>query len=505
MKAADFGKISLVFLAFLAFGSAQFCGDREFAMGECLYNNDSLIDFFDLPPGGADIGQLCQDLCINENECNYFTWNYQTGRCDLYHYFDLIGCGLVSGPPRPDLYGCLPEPGSHECRDFMELNCTYTGDIVRVKEGVGYPIECQNNLDDIGDLIGAEYFVYDYLNNTCTFYATGDKVCSAVTGPDFPRYTEACGGAITPTPTISTTTIRDSTTSQSTTTTSSPAPTNSVLFAGLGWDGARIDQTETWDFNSGSKCGNVPPFPAPTSGAQGAIIDDQVVICGGLAGSAPSMDCYTLSLDSGNWAFFLPLPMPVSYSGGVLLANGSWWLTDQYVRDTVIYNPLGYWNSGPRLRSPMHNPCVAAVNESHVLMYDASDRFLFNVDTNEVTEVREGLFASHDWLSCLPVDDGNVLVVGGCGQETQIYRSATDDWLPGPNLDQSVCSPGLVRDGERIILYGGHLGFTTHYDTVYELVGGNQWQKQGFVLDRSRTAFVDLSVDKKLIPGAGDC
>ena len=85
--ASHFNAFVILTIFSTPFTFGQDCGFRQFSLGNCEYNLDSLIDQFDLPPD-PNIYDLCQELCVNENECNYFVFNFQTGLCSLYHYFD---------------------------------------------------------------------------------------------------------------------------------------------------------------------------------------------------------------------------------------------------------------------------------------------------------------------------------------------------------------------------------------------------------------------------------
>lgn len=72
----------------------------------------------------------------------------------------------ASGPASPDIYSCIPAPGSHECNDFIELECSTDGTVL-LDTAVTYLTECQDFLLAIGDSIGADYFEFDAETKAC--------------------------------------------------------------------------------------------------------------------------------------------------------------------------------------------------------------------------------------------------------------------------------------------------------------------------------------------------
>lgn len=103
-----------VILAVLALAVSAATGQQlcdEFTLGECVFNDDSVIESWTIP-NTPTAPITCQELCRIEDECNYFTYRSDTETCLLYHYFDLVACGLVSGTKTPPFYDCLPQARS---------------------------------------------------------------------------------------------------------------------------------------------------------------------------------------------------------------------------------------------------------------------------------------------------------------------------------------------------------------------------------------------------------
>ena len=243
----------LLFLGIgISIGQGEECAD--FTLSECTLNEDSLIDEIGIP-GTPGAFQVCQELCQIEDECNYFVYNRPDENCRyewtrqirvticiilklrivldnvldsfprrLYHLFDISTCARSSGPASPEFYSCLPAPGSHDCSDFIELECTTSGAILLDTE-LTYATECQDFLLAIGESIGADYFDFDGEAMTCKLLDSRDRTCQEVSGPDFPAWDSCESGSGTTT----TTTITTTGTGESTTTTAIETTTTTEL------------------------------------------------------------------------------------------------------------------------------------------------------------------------------------------------------------------------------------------------------------------------------------
>ena len=86
-----------------------------------------------------------------EDECNYFNYNQSEGVCRLFEFFDIVACQEVAGSVEGDINGCSPQPGSHTCDDFIDIDCTFPGEPVVTQPNFLYPVECQNVLKTLGE------------------------------------------------------------------------------------------------------------------------------------------------------------------------------------------------------------------------------------------------------------------------------------------------------------------------------------------------------------------
>ena len=182
-----------------------------------------------------------------EDECNYFSYDSAKGYCVLFHYFDLLFCTSVSGTAESEISNCTPEAGSHTCDDFVDIECSYPGEVLVTQPNFLYPVECQNVLVTLGkrdiscaaslailaniylplgNAIGAEYFHFDGETLTCSLLAPGNPSCSTFSGPDEPDMDDECGFEITTPGTPGTDVTTQSTTPITTDKTTTVGPTD---------------------------------------------------------------------------------------------------------------------------------------------------------------------------------------------------------------------------------------------------------------------------------------
>jgi len=174
---------------------------RKFSLGECDFDDTKIVSEFTLP-GNPGTFVLCQELCQIEERCNYFTYDSSKSSCILYSAYDIVDCSIVAGPAQPDLFECLPEPGSHTCDDFSKFKCLFNGVAVLIQDDISYPVECQQILKTLGDPLGAEFFVYHRNEKICKLMTPFSEYCYGITGPDFPDFEDECDSITSTTPLI---------------------------------------------------------------------------------------------------------------------------------------------------------------------------------------------------------------------------------------------------------------------------------------------------------------
>lgn len=185
-------------------------------VGECDPNRDELIGVSSLPDGPTAVA-ACQLKCAEREGCQYFTYNRQLATCALYHYRYLESCQLIGGTAWPPMDKCHHEVEQGDtCSSYMRQDCAYSQ--VVFNSTVTDAHSCQELLVVLGDAYQAEYFVYNRLDLLCTFYASVEMTCAAVSGPLGGPSVEECGIETSPTPTEEQTTTVEMTTIEEETT-----------------------------------------------------------------------------------------------------------------------------------------------------------------------------------------------------------------------------------------------------------------------------------------------
>merc|ERR1719312_2190239 len=197
-----------------------------FSVGSCYPEQEEVIDTFPLPPNLDDGPAVCQDICGVVEGCQYFSYSFSSGSCDLYHYRYLASCQVVGGPDYPSLDDCMDIGDT--CDSFIQEDCSYTADLVLERSSVTNTHHCQDMLLILGGVLGAEYWVYDSINHTCFLYSSQGRHCDRWSGPGTPDIRDCQS---TTTATATTTTTSGTTTTTATTDTSAsttPASTSTI-------------------------------------------------------------------------------------------------------------------------------------------------------------------------------------------------------------------------------------------------------------------------------------
>merc|ERR1712218_54422 len=108
--------------------------------------------------------------------------------CSLYHYRFLASCQQLGGPALPSIDSCQQEADeAPSCNSFIRETCTYTGKVVLDKDSITDGHACQQLLQEVGWIYGAEYFLFDSNLQRCVFYDSMEMACDAVSGPSHPQ------------------------------------------------------------------------------------------------------------------------------------------------------------------------------------------------------------------------------------------------------------------------------------------------------------------------------
>merc|ERR1712013_626431 len=318
----------------------------SFSVGSCYPDQEEVIDTFPLPPNLDDgpAVAVCQDICGVVEGCQYFSYSFSSGFCDLYHYRYLASCQVVGGPDYPSLDDCLDIGDT--CDSFIQEDCSYTADIVLERSSLTNTHHCQDLLLILGDVLGAEYWVYDSNNHTCFLYSSQGRHCDKWSGPGTPDIrdcqstttatatttTRASTTTTTTTATATTTTTPVSTTT-TTTDTATPASTTTIRTTTTARTDTTTFPTTTTSFPLQDDFSDVILF----NGEDGGWLDEET----------PDITYY-VSEDS--WCSILTVAFPLQYLSDHLLAvnyeekiiaciaEGS---RDCYLNEYLAYN--GSW------------------------------------------------------------------------------------------------------------------------------------------------------------------
>merc|ERR1712035_209948 len=164
-----------------------------FTVGNCDPSKDEVIESYPIP-NVENAVSLCQE------GCNFFKYNAQETKCDLFHYRYLDSCQLVGGTATPTLDTCA-QGLNNTCNSFVREDCTYGGEMVFNRTSVTDSHSCQELLATIGFVYQAEYFVYDSEKHICDFFTKKESECVTLSGPVLPDFDD-CRTATTAATTV---------------------------------------------------------------------------------------------------------------------------------------------------------------------------------------------------------------------------------------------------------------------------------------------------------------
>ena len=197
----------------------------DFWVSECQFDPDEVILQAPLP-SQEDAIKICQDLCKAQFDCTYWQWNGPQMTCTLLTSSYLSLCRNISSTASPDLQTCLSQD-SGTCDDFSDEDCEMSGRVLFQTDAVIDAFACQEFLQLLGPVYGAEVFFFSDLEGVCYLLDSPDRSCVSMSGPVAPSV-ENCEEDTTTTATTATTT-----TATTTTTTATEAGTKYVFYSDI--------------------------------------------------------------------------------------------------------------------------------------------------------------------------------------------------------------------------------------------------------------------------------
>ena len=125
---------------------------------------------------------ICQELCIDLDDCNFWSYDSISFACSLLHTSYLATCDNITAGTEPDYVQCLAQ-NSGSCDDLVRENCELQGSVLWQSDEVTHTSECQEHLRVLGPVYGGEVFSHSHTSHTCNILDTGVRHCSKVSGP----------------------------------------------------------------------------------------------------------------------------------------------------------------------------------------------------------------------------------------------------------------------------------------------------------------------------------
>ena len=161
---------------------------QDFWVSECEFGPDEVILQVPLP-GTDDAIRICQDLCNAQFGCSYWQWKGTQMTCTLLTYSYLPLCHNISSAASPELPICISQD-SGTCDDFVDEDCEMSGEVLWESDAVIDVFACQEYLQLLGPVYGAEVFFFSDLEGVCYLLDSADRACVSMSGPAEPSVGE---------------------------------------------------------------------------------------------------------------------------------------------------------------------------------------------------------------------------------------------------------------------------------------------------------------------------
>ena len=226
----------------------------------------------------------------------------------------------------------------------------------------------------------------------------------------------------------------------------------------------------------------IQDLPTPLYGFVSALVNGQVMACGGFAVKA----CWSFDLELGSWSQSLDLDRP-RYGAVSLVVNETTWLIlggyDPTSRGSFLSTSLAYkdgaFTKGGELPYAAEFPCVATVNNTHFFFAGGGafgeykkEAYLVETETWTWTRLPDMTF-SHYQHSCGRVGRREIVVTGGRfnSNVTEIFSLDELAWRRGSAVPTRYGgfydSPQVYQKVDTFLVFGGHDKYD-YLDAVFE-------------------------------------
>jgi len=220
-----------------------------FSVSDCRLVDNEIINEIPLPiDQGAS--HVCQGLCRNQDDCTHWRWSESAQICTLLAYSYLHLCQTISSGSENNFNDCINQD-SNTCDDFVPEDCDMLGNVVHEDNTLTDAHACQEVLQLIGSVFGAQVFVFSETDMVCYLLDSSEKICNTISGPRDP-VVDGCETTVSTTSTSTTTASMSSTSLSSASASSStsntgaspttPSTTSTTIICQDDWiDGSGVD------------------------------------------------------------------------------------------------------------------------------------------------------------------------------------------------------------------------------------------------------------------------
>ena len=312
----------------------------------------------------------CQLACHNHGSCQYFTWYELENECLLYSdcNFNSTSCAdCYTGTVTCSLYDCF-EPGV--CIKATLLAHDYFLD---PEDCLKY---CQSNPE-------CKWFSHDPSNNfICALTSNCPDIGSACINNFCIHGQVEC---------------------------ESDSSIDFHIMVATGYSSGYSNSVEVIKTETITSCVPLPAkYPIGVDLAMALKHDSKAVICGGVAGSWPTSDCYSYSNDQ--WSIEAFKLEPARYGAmSVEIRPGEWLVmggsdTQIILRDTHLLKN-GIFTQGPDLPEPNYAGSAVMLNETHLFLiggqfqtvspHYSTRNYLLDIKTEQWTQVADKKLESY--------------------------------------------------------------------------------------------------------------
>lgn len=457
----------------------------------------------------------------------------------MYKYRYVAGCDVIGGTAQPLLDDCLHfwEEDPDDCNAFLDEDCKYTAEEVLSSDIITDKHSCQEYLQGLS-VLGANYFVYNITDHTCTLYATAERACTSSMGPKYPDMSSCTGSTQSPTTTTAGPecvmpedivngswgclseesgdmacylTCDDGYASSQFMTscpgdnTWQPQPQSFVcspavigLFGGV--IGLSDNSFEVFSTDSpGGVCRGVSDLSATRTLGAAELMEDKVIYCGGIGENVEEQDdCVSLDLETLAWqhhSYMLNTktqPASVRIKSSLLMVGG---IGSNGIEQTVADNDQ-FWEYGvtfPDGIRELYGHCSLRWTWDSLIIIGGIQKrsstetsetvYMLNTTSSEWTRL-PSLLQARNSHSCGLIN-GKLVVAGGLDgtnsqvpSSTEILDSLDGEFRAVGNLvtprDHAVM--GVIDGGRLVIIGGSDPESNTALDSVEEFdMSGETW------------------------------